>query len=395
MAVNNLTVEQASSIVNAVVAQAGGSSALANINTGSFTTVAQTALQMGYDPLTTAISQVLSRTIFSIRPYSSMFSGIIKAGDAYGNWKRKINIVDSGATDSPRWTLTNGQSVDPFKVNKPKIIQTNFYGSVEWSPEWLTVYDSQLDVAFSSPEEFGQFVTLLMTNMSDQREMQLENMARACIANLIGGIISGGNTYQIVKLLTEYNALTGLSLTATSVYAPDNYPAFMKWVYSKMASVAAMLRNRTSIFHTNITSGTVSGNIMRHTPYEMLKAYILADARYQTENRVLADTYHDTFIKWADVDTVSFWQSVQKPDSITVTPSYLSTDGTITTAEEALTQASIFAIMYDDQAMGVFPNNERINTMRNNIGEYTNFVPRGNYTYINDFTENAVVFLLA
>lgn len=395
MAVNNLTVEQVSTIVSAVVAQAGGSAALANINTGNFVTVAQTALQMGYDPLATAISQVLSRTIFSIRPYSSKFSGIIKAGDQYGNWKRKINIVDAGPSDSPRWSLTDGKSVDPFTVHKPKIIQTNFYGSVEWSPEWITVYDSQLDVAFSSPQEFGQFITLIMTNLSDQREMQLENMSRACLANMIGGIISGNNTYQIVKLLTEYNALTGLTLTSTTVYAPDNYPAFMKWVYAKMASVASMLRERSSIYHTNITSGTVSGNIMRHTPYEMLKAYILADARYQTENRVLADTFHDTFIKWADVDTVNFWQSIQKPDTITVTPSYLATNGTITTASEALTQASIFAIMFDDQAMGVFPNSERINTMRNNIGEYTNFVPRGNYTYINDFTENAVVFLLA
>ena len=68
MAINNMTLEQASTLFTAVYNQATGSSALAPVSTADFVTMGQTALKTGYDTLTTAISQVLSNTIFSIRP---------------------------------------------------------------------------------------------------------------------------------------------------------------------------------------------------------------------------------------------------------------------------------------------------------------------------------------
>ena len=58
MAINDLTITDIYSVANAVVTKAQGGTASAN--TSDFTTIAQLALKNGYDPLTTAISQVLS-----------------------------------------------------------------------------------------------------------------------------------------------------------------------------------------------------------------------------------------------------------------------------------------------------------------------------------------------
>ena len=59
-----------------------------------------------------------------------------------------------------------------------------------------------------------------------------ENLARATVANFIGGKIAsnaaGVESGNIIHLLTEYNTETGQQLTKTTVKEPQNYPAFMQ-----------------------------------------------------------------------------------------------------------------------------------------------------------------------
>ena len=63
---NNLTFNQIATILNSVNAQATGRTDIAVTNTAEFISVANTTLLSGYDNVINAISQVLSRTIFSI-----------------------------------------------------------------------------------------------------------------------------------------------------------------------------------------------------------------------------------------------------------------------------------------------------------------------------------------
>ena len=55
MAVNELTVEQASTVLNSVVSQATGNSNISALNGAYFATVAQVGLKAGYDPMLNAI----------------------------------------------------------------------------------------------------------------------------------------------------------------------------------------------------------------------------------------------------------------------------------------------------------------------------------------------------
>ena len=68
---NDLTFNQLSTVLNSILLQATGINSISVVDTSSFVTAGQEALKAGYDTLSTAISQVLSRTIFSIRPYTS------------------------------------------------------------------------------------------------------------------------------------------------------------------------------------------------------------------------------------------------------------------------------------------------------------------------------------
>lgn len=389
--VNELNFNQVSTLLTSIVQQATGQKVLTPTNTSDFVSVATTALKNGVDPVMSAITQMVARTIFSIRPYSEKFKGLRVSSERWGNIVRKLNIADGAYIDDTSFALPeDGQSVDMYKLRRPNILQTNFYGANVFSIE-RSYFREQLECAFTGPEELSSFYSMVTGNIMDMIETAHENLKRATLSNLIGGIVSGGGDEQKVHLLTEYNAKTGGKYTAVTIMAPDVYPDFMKFVYARIATVSALLTERLQLHHINVTGKAIT----RHTPYENQRLYMYAPTMYDSTARVIADTYHDTFLRYADHETVNFWQSVDTPDTINVTPSYLKADGTITTPSNAVSVPKVFALLCDEESCGMTVCNEWSATSPLNIsGGYYNVAWHFTDRFWNDFTENAVVFTM-
>mgnify|MGYP006967147689 CR=1 FL=1 len=391
MAANNLTFEQASTFLTSLYEQATGQQSITPVTSSDFVTVAQATLKTGYDNVINAISQVLGRTIFSIRPYTAKFKGLTVDEQRFGAITRKINFVDSNIENDERYTLTDGQSVDMYKVKKPKVLQTNFYGGNTYQ-QHITIFKDQLDTAFSSPEEFARFISMVVQNVSDMIEQDHEQFARLTVANYIGGVIAGPNAAnQVVHLLTEYNTATGLSLTATTVLQPANYPGFIKWAFARIAALSALLTERSEIFHTNVTGKA----IQRHTPESEQRVYLYAPSKFGIESRVLADTYHDNYLSMAQHEAVNFWQAIKTPDTINVKPTFMKADGTLQTPTNAVVQANVFGVIFDREAMGYTTVNQWSSPAPFNAkGGYTNVFFHFTDRHWNDFTENGIVLLM-
>ena len=399
MASNELTFNQIATLLNSIQQQATGQTAIVATDTYSFVTQAQATLKAGYDPVLSAISQVLSRTIFSIRPYSAKFRGMMVDAMRYGNHVRKINIADKDFVEDDRVKLADGYSMDQQIVNKPNILQTNFYGENVYEDSY-TIFKDQLDVAFSSPEEFARFVTLTTTNANDKLEQSRENLSRALIANYIGAkLVTAGNLIEdsgsVVHLLTEYNTLTGLSLTTSTVYQPANFGPFMQWVYGRISSLSSLLTERLTRFHVNPTVSGVAKPIARHVPYARQRVYLYAPTQYETESRVLADRYHDNYLRLADHETVNFWQSSKTPDKIIVHPNYMLADGTYGYTTQDVEQAGIFGVIMDEEALGFTPVNQwQAPAPFNARGGYTSVWIHETQRHWTDMTESGIVLLL-
>ncbi len=396
---NDLTFNQLATVLNAIQSQATGVAALTATDTSTFITGGQEALKAGYDALSTAISQVLSRTIFSVRPYRAKLAGLQMTEQRYGNATRKLSAIDKPFKTDPSIDATamvDGQSIDPFVLDKPMVQQENFYGTEVFTKQ-LTVYDWQLDQAFQGPDQFASFISMMMTNASDMMEQAREDVRRMTLVNLVAAII-GNYTSQNIKLVTEWNAYLGLTGQNVKTWAGikgnnSDYQQFMRFAYARIATIASMLTERSKQFHANI--GTKY--IMRHTPYDRQRLYMLGQERYEMEAQILADAFHDNYLTYADVETVNFWQSIQSPDAINVTPSYLALSGgnagTIQKGS-AVNKTGIFAVLMDEDAAGVVQRNERASTVYNGRGFYTNYFWAFAEQYYNSFTENAVVFTL-
>ena len=66
MSVNTLTFEQIATVLSSIVQQATGQAAITATTTGDFVSLAQTALSAGNDAVMTAISNVISHTVFAM-----------------------------------------------------------------------------------------------------------------------------------------------------------------------------------------------------------------------------------------------------------------------------------------------------------------------------------------
>lgn len=391
MAVNDLTITDVGTILTSIAKQATGASTLSVNNTKDFITVAQTTLKVGYDPLIASISQVLSKTIFSIRPYYRKFAGINVSNQQFGNITRKLNISDKDWETDDRLPLTDGASVDMYKVIKPSILQTNFYGANKYQRH-ITIFKDQLDTAFSTPDEFGRFITMVMQNATDVIEQGHETLARSVIANFIGGILADeDNGTRTIHLLTEYNELTGQTLTAETVYQPNNFANFMKFVAARVKSLSAMFTERTQLYQTQVTDKPIT----RHTPYRNQKLYLFSPTQYLTETAVLSDLYNDQYMKLMDFERVNFWQNPNSPDALNVMPIYLKSDGTLTSPTAAVNEPHVFGVLFDDEALGYTVVNQwSATTPFNAAGGYSNVYYHFTDRYWNDFTEKGVVLLL-
>lgn len=389
MSVNQLTVNQAATVFNEIVHQATGQTNLKVTDTSSFVSAATTVLLTGYDKLLTAMSQVLTRTIFSIRPYNAKFAGLRAGPERFGNHTRKVNYLDDDFEDSPAFELQQGQSIDMYTVNKPRVVQTNFYGFNTYAKH-KTFYDNQLDMALRNPEEWAQFFNGVMVNINSQIEQVHENVARATIANFIGGI-NVANQSCVVHLLTEYNTLTGLELTVNDIYKSDNFIAFVRWLYARIEVFSNRLTERTQLWHVNI----VGNEVKRHTPKEKQKVYLFNDFMSQARTMVLSDLFQRDSMKMVDYEGVNFWQSIDSPDSIDVTPVYTkAADGTLETGEEQKIN-KVLGVIFDEEAMGFIPKNQAMGATPHNVaGRYTNLWWHWDECYYNDFTENGIILLL-
>lgn len=394
---NDLTVTQIANIVNEAMEQATGSAAIAQVETADFVSVAQAALQTGTDDLAVGLSQVLARTIYAVRPYNRQFRGLERSTQEFGNHVRKINFIDDEFVDdegypipdktTPTSGMYNGNSVDMYTIRNPKVIQTNFYGSATYD-FYRTTSRNQLRKAFTSAGEFNRWLQGVLTNDRNKMEQAIDTLSHGCISNLIGAKLSADSA-NVLNLVTLYNAEKGTSLTATTVKEPDNWGNFARWAFGYIKTLIRFLGERSYLYHLN----PAEGNIARQSNPSDLHVWMLAEFENSVDSEVLSMTFKDSYLRFVDHETVSYWQSIQSPDEVNVNASYVDTS--LSVKESVQTQSNIIGVIADRDAAGYTLFNQSVDTTPFNArGRYYNTWYNWEGRWYNDITENAVILTL-
>lgn len=393
---NSLTPRDAHALMEQIVKQATGQE-IAVVDTSTFASVGETLLRTGTENTLNAISTVLARTIFSVRPYKSRFRSLEVSPERWGAQIRKIITlyVESEAstdynTESAVDTLADGNSVDMYKIKAPKAVQLNFYGTQKLQKH-ITIYRDQLALAFSNETEFNRFITAVMVQFSNEVELLNEAKSRATLLNFMAGISSMGLTE--VDLTKEYNTENGTTLTRTELLSSVHLEDFMKFVASTIKIYSERLVDMSELNHAQITG---QNKILRHTPKTKQKMYMYNPVFIKTQATVYSSIFNPEYLDIGSFEGVNYWQSQTDPTEIKVTPNILDTaTGQSKTAETQVDLPYVLGLLVDEDAVGVLPQFDYTSTTPfNSAGGYYNNFMHWRFNAYNDFTENAVLFVM-
>ena len=105
-------------------------------------------------------------------------------------------------------------------------------------------------------------------------------------------------------------------------------------------------------------------------------------------------TYNESFLSMADTEAVGYWQAIDSPDAIQVTPVVIDSSAVVATGT-AQTMSKVVGILFDRDAVGINIKQENMETTPYNAyGRYWNVYRHNDSRYYNDFTEKGVVFVL-
>ena len=383
-----LTATQIYSIVNEVAKQAMGSSAIAVVDNAGLVALGNTVL--GSDAtknnFINALTDRIGRTIVSFRAYKSHFPDFERDSIEWGNILQKIKIAMPDAEEDQSYNLTNGSSVDMYKINKSKVNQLLFTTESPWQTH-ITVHLDALEKAFVDSNAMGAFISSMFGEVQNRIELAMENLSIDCVNNYMAEIIKGkeSSPTRVINLVTEYKDKTGVDYTTEPLSALDD-EEFLKYVVRRINSLSTTMEYMTTgLFNT--PQGDECA-YTRHTPKSEQRMMLFIDLVNSLKTNINSKAFN---MEQVAIDipfkTVPFWQSLQTPAGINIKP---ASGGT------AIVQSEVMGILYDREAMGTFKKKyTSLTTPINAAGKYYNVFYHMITMYFNDLTENAVVFLLA
>ena len=395
---NSLTPRDVYALMNSIVAQATGQTSLTATDTSSFVSVGETLLRTSAENTINAISTVLADTIFSVRPYRGKLESLRVSQRRWGAQVRKIVNLYSEAEASQDWNtdvdggspkLADGNSIDMYKIKSPKAMQLNFYGTAVLQKH-ITIYRDQLALAFSSEAEFVRFLDAVMTEFNNEVELLNENKARLTLINFMAGIHDMNLTE--IDLVDEYN--TDHNTTYTRAQLLTTYiDDFMKYVAAKIKIYSELITDMRTDFHANITG---MSKILRHTPKERQKMIMYNPVFIEAESEVYSGLFNPQYLDIGTFEGVNFWQDPLSPTAINCKPNILNVaNGQSATAAAAVSIDYVLGLLFDEEALGIMPQFDYASTTPfNSAGGYYNNFLHWRFNSYNDYTENAILFVL-
>ncbi len=369
-----MTTEQIYALVNSVNEQAFGESSLTVADTSALISLGNTVLSSSSntEAFINTLAQRIGKTILRFRDYQNKLGDMVINDFEYGAILQKIKVVMPEAEEDEMYGLSDGYSVDHYKVAKPEAIQKLFVTRTPYQFH-ITIQRETLKEAFTSADAMGSFVGIVFGEVRNAIEVSLENLSRVTIATAIA---ETNGTAREIPLVTNYNTETGESLTSVTCLHDEGF----------MAYAVAMLNTMRDSFNDMSTMHN-DGTVATFTPDSDIRLRIISPFLRRLETVVQYKAFHEELVKANGVvSSLNFWQSEETPMGVNIKrPS----DSVATTV------SNVIAIMNDRDAMGVYKKDETVlTTPVNAAGAYYNTYWHEKQLRFIDKSENIVTFTL-
>lgn len=388
------------------------------VDSSTFVSAGEQVLATGTENVLNALSLVLGRTFMAVRPYNAKLALInsVNTGE-YTHRMRKISFYSRSAQASGDWNTqlytnlamgnTNGQNIvdgDPtstksmWEQNQPVPLELNFAGQSVWEDS-TTIYEYQLQQAFRSEAEFGDFVSGIMTERGNDIESQKEAFNRLTLLNFMAGVYDLNQSGSVVNLTEAYNEEFGTEYTSEQLRT-TYLESFAKFMTAKIKIDSDMLTNRSLKAHWSPAKevNDVDYVLLRHTPKDKQRLMLFNPLMVKTQAYVFPSLFNEQYLKMDNYEGVMYWQNEVDPSAIKVTPAIpnLTTPASGQVAGDSVDLDYVVGMLYDVDAIMVDYQLERSATTPLEARKgYRNMWWSFSKNAINDFTENAIIYIMA
>ena len=379
-----MKVTQLKDIVNSVTGEVLGKTEVVNDDLSNLVDVGNEIFDTdNVDNYVKKLIDRIGKVIFVNRLYAGGVPSVLMDSWEYGSVVEKISADMPEADENDSWNLQNGQTYSQDTFYQPKVSAKFFNSKVTFDVK-LSFTTEQVKESFSNVNELNGFISMLETGVKNSMTVKLDGLIMRTINNMTGQILNSANGLQKVNLLTEYNAVSGQTLTANKALMDKD---FLKFASLTIKKYQARITKMSTLFN--------AGGKARFTTTDNLHTVLLSDFADSAEVYLLSDTYHNDTVSLPNHETVPYWQGSGKSYAFNdISKIDVKIDAGNKTPKQ-LTQTGILGVMFDTNALGVSNLNQRTTTSYNARAEfYTNYY-KMDAGYFNDLNENFVVFYIA
>lgn len=374
-------VNQIYPIVNAVFKQMTGREDLQAVDTASLVAMGTELENLQKTEVwLNALARRIGRTIDTYRPYENKFKLLLRDNMEWGAIVRKIDADMPDAKDDLMWEVgkLDGQSVDQWIINNPKIKQKYFDKESPYS-FYLTIQDVLLKRAFLNATEMAAFISLIFGKVQNKKEFVLEELGRTAMANYI----VNAKTQQHFHLVSMYNSSHGTSLTTETAKFD---PLFMNFMTATINNVSDKMESMSILFNGDGRD--------RFTPKSLQHLFVLSDVMTMMQTISGYAAFHEDYIMTKPDMKIPYWQALKSPNDATSWNAISTVKGTNENGV-VKTLPNVIGILFDRDCMGTFREEERVYTTPVNArGVYYNTFWHENQMWFNAFDENCVIFFM-
>lgn len=301
----------------------------------------------------------VARNVFDTRKFRSETYGLMNDSREYGGVIQRVKARLLEASDSPIWTLENGQDYFDGKYygidTDVKIYSKDTAFQVKNS-----IPTEMYKQYFTSADGVREFVAMIESTVDNTLTVELNALAKTTLQQLI---VSASTTRKI-NLRTIYNTNAGLTgddaLTIND--ALHNAP-FLRW----SAEQTVRLRDMTQDFNEKYNDGTVP----TFTPADDLRVTLLSEFARAIEFNMEADTFHNDLVSVGEYNTINFWQNqgTELLPTLGVTAEVKTKVGD----DPVTTVSNVVGVIYDRYTAGLTARLDKITAQYIANGDYTTY----------------------
>lgn len=345
------------------------------------------------ESFTKALINVLVKNWFTDTSYRSSYVDPFFEDEArFGAITQLISVTVPEVKASSNWTsITSGTTaLGQYTIYLP-VVDTKYYGKSASFELPIAVTGNQWNTAFKSEDELRNFVSYILMCVDNALVVHLEDMSNMNRNNFIAEKYKAATAItptpgvHVVDLLGGFVAAHGDTTKDFAVADFLDSQEALIYAAEQIALYSDYIGKMSTMFNT--------ANKARFTPDDRKVLQVLSAFEKRMQFHALSDVYHDELAALPGHQSVAYWQGFgnggtwSEVSKIIVKPSSY-TEG------DATTVSNVVAFLADKWAVMHTIIEHRVAAQRFEPEDITQYYYQFTDRYLNDLTQNAIVFVL-